>query len=260
MAQTKWNQPSSFSRRHKNTFKRKHQKSWNWKHFWDSNNPIWEKYFQTISTGWTWIIFGITATWLFVEKHLIFRWRNVWMQDSIIGALLASWSRSFILFQANCLQGCKCNLFLLVLRRRHLKAWFLRKGRHWKRRRPAQKIWICIGGTSLLSRNISCDDDDMRILWGTTPAIVNLEKLAGHDNGDTGGHCHDEGQHPVHVEEVSWLTIGVVSIWSISTRNKKRIHWINLSYKNRGKPLCGVLLIQQMKYTITHSCLNNKCV
>ena len=48
-----------------------------------------------------------------------------------------------------------------------------------------------------------------------TPAIVNLDKLACDDNGDTGGHCQDEGQHSVHVEEVSWLTIDVVNVVNV---------------------------------------------
>ena len=32
----------------------------------------------------------------------------------------------------------------------HLNAWFLRKGLHWKKSKPAQRNWICCGGISLL--------------------------------------------------------------------------------------------------------------
>ena len=64
--------------------------------------------FQTIFAGWTWMIFGTTATWLFVAKHLIFRLRTVLMLHAMTGVLLRSWTSSFTLFRANFLQGGKC--------------------------------------------------------------------------------------------------------------------------------------------------------
>ena len=115
--------------------------------------------FQTIFAGWTWMIFGTTATWLFVAKHLILRSRTVLMLHALTGVLLTSWTSSFTLFRANFLQGGKCEKvqhFLIIWIwpsssfDEHLNAWFLRKGLHWKKSKPAQRNWICCGGISLL--------------------------------------------------------------------------------------------------------------
>ena len=115
--------------------------------------------FQTIFAGWTWMIFGTTATWLFVAKHLIFRLRTVLMLHAMAGVLLTSWTSSFTLFRANFLQRSKrwkiaalfnhLNLTVSSFDE-HLNAWFLRKGLHWKKSKPAQRNWICCGGISLL--------------------------------------------------------------------------------------------------------------
>ena len=82
----------------------------------------------------------------------------------------------------------------------NLKAWLLRNGLHWKKRRPRQVIRIW--GEKLV-----------RILPGFTARSWNnilildflvIKKLACKQYCDAGGHCQDKSQHPVHLKEVSW--------------------------------------------------------
>ena len=96
-------------------------------------------------------------TWLFPVGQLCFAFRTIWNgQDEIFKATLFISSHSSIsLFKANILWGKdnffrdqKISCYLCSLF--HLKAWLLRKGLHWKRRRAEQVIRIWGGSKTCL--------------------------------------------------------------------------------------------------------------
>ena len=43
--------------------------------------------------------------------------------------------------------------------------------------------------------------------YGYTPGVFNFQELADEYDGKASGHRHQEGQHAVHLEEVSWVAI-----------------------------------------------------
>ena len=96
-------------------------------------------------------------TWLFPTEQICFAFRTIWSgQDEIFMILLLISSHSsFILFKANILWGKdnffqdqKISSYLCLLF--HLKAWLLRKGLHWKRKRAEQVIRIWGGSKTCL--------------------------------------------------------------------------------------------------------------
>ena len=43
--------------------------------------------------------------------------------------------------------------------------------------------------------------------YGYTPGVFNFQELADEYDGKAGGHRYQEGQHAIHLEEVSWVAI-----------------------------------------------------
>ena len=96
-------------------------------------------------------------TWLFPAEQICFAFRTIWSGQDVIFMmlLLISSQSSFSLFKANILWGKdnffrdqKISCYLCSLF--HLKAWLLRKGLHWKRKRPEQVIRIWGGSKTCL--------------------------------------------------------------------------------------------------------------
>ena len=81
-----------------------------------------------VTDGWTWLLAG---------KSFLFR-REI---QEKTGALLKSSIQRLILFAANFLRQ-ELRFFCFYPNFSNLKAWLLRNGLHWKKRRPRQVIRI----------------------------------------------------------------------------------------------------------------------